>query len=357
MATPRVFVSSTYYDLKYVRERLERFIKSYNMEPVLFEYDKVYFNPNSTPTSSCYKEIEGCHLVLLIIGGRYGSIDKENEKDLYDKEYVSVTQNEYRTAVEKGVPTMVFVDRNVYADYKTFQKNKNVDIPAKFQFAHVDDIKVFEFISKVELNTIKTFDNVEDVEKYFANQISGMLYEYLVGLQNNKESKKIKTAVEEIKTVSNSMQNMINSIAEKVLGAQDKKYQEALFEQKKSLVDFFLEGLGQNVNWGTWDFDVPKEKIEELKTIFVSTILNRERISAIMQIPDLQARYLSFDELNNECVNRLNGAYEGANVVIHFERFKNQLLQIMDKTEDDEKLKKYLLDKLTKTIIDMIQPF
>lgn len=46
MAKPRVFVSSTYYDLKYARERLERFIKSYNMEPVLFESDEVYFNPN-----------------------------------------------------------------------------------------------------------------------------------------------------------------------------------------------------------------------------------------------------------------------------------------------------------------------
>ena len=37
MAKPRVFVSSTYYDLKYVRERLNRFLMSYNMEPVLFE--------------------------------------------------------------------------------------------------------------------------------------------------------------------------------------------------------------------------------------------------------------------------------------------------------------------------------
>lgn len=46
MAKPRVFVSSTYYDLKYARERLERFIEAYNMEPVLFESDEVYFNPS-----------------------------------------------------------------------------------------------------------------------------------------------------------------------------------------------------------------------------------------------------------------------------------------------------------------------
>lgn len=46
MATPRIFISSTYYDLKYVRERLERFIRSYCFEPRLFECDielKKYF--------------------------------------------------------------------------------------------------------------------------------------------------------------------------------------------------------------------------------------------------------------------------------------------------------------------------
>ena len=120
MAKPRVFVSSTYYDLKYVRERLNRFLLSYNMEPVLFEYDNVYYNPGSSPISSCYKEIEGCHLMILIIGGRYGSLDKENEREAYDNEYVSVTHNEYKTAVEKGVPTMVFIDRNVFTEFKTY---------------------------------------------------------------------------------------------------------------------------------------------------------------------------------------------------------------------------------------------
>jgi hypothetical protein len=34
---PRVFVSSTYYDLKHVRERIEKFIDNYGFEPVLFD--------------------------------------------------------------------------------------------------------------------------------------------------------------------------------------------------------------------------------------------------------------------------------------------------------------------------------
>lgn len=34
---PRIFISSTFYDLKYIREDLANFVRSYGYEPVLFE--------------------------------------------------------------------------------------------------------------------------------------------------------------------------------------------------------------------------------------------------------------------------------------------------------------------------------
>ncbi len=37
MVKPRVFVSSTYYDLKYIRNSLKSFIGSFGYEAVLFE--------------------------------------------------------------------------------------------------------------------------------------------------------------------------------------------------------------------------------------------------------------------------------------------------------------------------------
>jgi hypothetical protein len=37
MAKPRVFISSTFYDLRHVRADLERFIKDMGYEPVLSE--------------------------------------------------------------------------------------------------------------------------------------------------------------------------------------------------------------------------------------------------------------------------------------------------------------------------------
>lgn len=111
MSKPRVFVSSTYYDLKYVRERLERFISSYGFEPILFESDSVYFNPKIPIDKSCYNEVTNCHLMILVVGGRYGSL--VSDKDSYEKQYISITRREYETAKTKGIPVMIFIEQNV----------------------------------------------------------------------------------------------------------------------------------------------------------------------------------------------------------------------------------------------------
>lgn len=181
MATPRIFISSTYYDLKYVRERLERFIRSYCFEPILFECDDVFFDPNSKLDESCYKEIENCHMMILIVGGRYGS-NASDQKDRYEKQYVSITRKEYETARRKGIPVMVFVEQNVFVEYKTFLANKK-RMPDGFKYAFVDDARVFDFISILEQGAIKVFDKIDNIEHYISHQIAGMLLSYLKSLQ------------------------------------------------------------------------------------------------------------------------------------------------------------------------------
>lgn len=74
MANPRVFVSSTCYDLGEVRDSLYSFIKSYNFDPVLSERGDVFYHPELHTHDSCIKEIENCQIFVLIIGGRFGGI-------------------------------------------------------------------------------------------------------------------------------------------------------------------------------------------------------------------------------------------------------------------------------------------
>ena len=44
MARPRVFISSTYYDLKYIRGGLEAFVRQTGYDPVLFEKGDIPFH-------------------------------------------------------------------------------------------------------------------------------------------------------------------------------------------------------------------------------------------------------------------------------------------------------------------------
>jgi hypothetical protein len=46
MAIPRVFISSTWYDLKYIRENLRYFVKTLGYEPVLSEEGSVFYDPS-----------------------------------------------------------------------------------------------------------------------------------------------------------------------------------------------------------------------------------------------------------------------------------------------------------------------
>ena len=59
MAHPKVFISSTYIDLKDIREHLGSFIeRDFGIKPILFEKDNVTFVPDMPIDESCYKEVQ-----------------------------------------------------------------------------------------------------------------------------------------------------------------------------------------------------------------------------------------------------------------------------------------------------------
>jgi hypothetical protein len=70
MAKPRIFVSSTYYDLRHIRAVLEGFIRQLGYEPVLFEKGAIPFRHDKTLEENCLSEIDACDILILIVGGR-----------------------------------------------------------------------------------------------------------------------------------------------------------------------------------------------------------------------------------------------------------------------------------------------
>jgi hypothetical protein len=80
MAKPRIFVSSTFYDLKYLRGALDQFIKQMGYEPVLFEKGGIAFAHDRSIEESCVHEVGQCDILILIVGRRYGSLSQEDQK-------------------------------------------------------------------------------------------------------------------------------------------------------------------------------------------------------------------------------------------------------------------------------------
>ena len=100
MARPRVFISSTFYDLRHVRADLERFIREMGYEPVLNERGNIPYGRDEKIEEYCYREIELADILIAIIGGRYGS---GSEHQPY-----SISQMELKTALKLGKQVYVF---------------------------------------------------------------------------------------------------------------------------------------------------------------------------------------------------------------------------------------------------------
>lgn len=351
MARPRVFVSSTYYDLKYVRERLERYISAYCFEPILFESDEVFFNPNTPLDESCYKEVENCHMMILIVGGRYGSLASE-QKEKYEEQYISITRKEYETARRKGIPVMVFVEQNVFAEYKTYLANQK-KLPEGFKYAFVDDERIFIFISTLEQGAIKIFTKIDDIEHYFSHQIAGMLLSYLKQLQENKNQEEIKNAVDQLNIAYLSMQKMLNLIGDKVLdGTKKKEYDNLIIQQRKDLIDFFFTIFRQN--FYIKDVDVDKnpsrDVTSEIKDIILATIFNQDKILEIKQETHPIKRRMKYRTLEQQCVLDISNANLGYEFNIERREYIRALEQVLDIIKDNKTLQQYFYMKLKETI-------
>lgn len=98
----QVFVSSTYEDLKTERQAAISCLLDMNCIPVGMEQF-----PASSLSQWEYikKMIDMSDYYLLIVAGKYGSIDPE--------ENISYTEKEYRYAVDKGMPVLAFLHGNI----------------------------------------------------------------------------------------------------------------------------------------------------------------------------------------------------------------------------------------------------
>ncbi|MEK3720582.1 DUF4062 domain-containing protein [Paenibacillus sp. FSL H8-0034] len=283
---PRVFISSTYYDLKYIRNNIERFIEQYGFEPVLFESGRVTFEYNKQLDESCFNEVKLCHMMILIIGGRYGSpASEQKQQELiqnYEKGYMSITRGEFNTALESKIPVFIFIDKNVYAEYHTFSENADLlkqsikndrNEEVKFKFAHVDSINVFNFIDDVKINPIHTFEKFDDIDSYLRSQWAGMFFLYLNELQNKPKTKEINDSMSELKNITDRMNQMLTEVGKKVLG-DNGEYEKVIEAQNKKLLKFLAQQISTNIAFKEYGSTVGLAR--EFVDLFATNILEND---------------------------------------------------------------------------------
>lgn len=245
MAKPRVFISSTYYDLKHLRSSIENFIDQLGYEAVLSEKDNIAYLPDVPLDESCYREAQSSDIYVLIIGGRYGSEISEDRKEKQEKKafferYESVTKHEYSSAIERDIPTYILIDSAVDAEYQTFLKNKdNTDI----KYAHVDSVNIFHFIEelreKQKNNPIKLFTRYSEIENWLREQWAGLLKEFIGRMSKQQQFQDLNTKVVELSETSETLKRYLEDIVSKVSGEKEvaiemiKKENERLREAKE----------------------------------------------------------------------------------------------------------------------------
>lgn len=196
-----IFISSTYEDLKKERQALIGVALENNFIPVGMEQF------HAAPTSQwnvITKMIDECDFYLLVIGGRYGSIDEATG--------ISYTEKEYNYAKTKGLPVLVLIkepsaiteDEKDTGDDK-YDKMKRLD---EFRERVKNDGNTVDFFT--DLNSLKyaaspTFRNAID---YVDDNAGWVRYQDIVAVINEEAEGRNKINAELVEHQQKGLEDM-----------------------------------------------------------------------------------------------------------------------------------------------------
>jgi hypothetical protein len=239
MAKPRVFISSTFYDLRQIRVELDKFIESLGFEPVRNEEGDIPYGKEDALQSYCYKEISNIDILVSVIGSRYGSKGDAKEKE---QEY-SVSQMELKTALKEDKQVFIFIDKNVFTEYETYLLNKgNEDVNYKY----VDNPNIYKFIEEIKSlpnnNNIKGFETAEDITCYLKEQFAGLFKQFML------DSKRIKEAlvIRDIESTAKTLREMVDYLKDENQGKDEEINQ--IIKVNHPIVSRLKEILGIQYN-------------------------------------------------------------------------------------------------------------
>lgn len=161
----QVFISSTYLDLQNERQQAVQAILNAGHIPAGMELFKA---GSETQLTVIKKWIDESDVYMLILGGRYGSVDIHNGK--------SYTQLEYEYAVNSKKPLFAIVLNDLYLKEKSIN-NSNIEI-----FETIYKKQYYSFKELVESKMVKFIEELKDIDIVVLSSLSKLEYnENLIG--------------------------------------------------------------------------------------------------------------------------------------------------------------------------------
>ena len=257
MPSPKIFISSTCYDLGMAREQLRSFLIRLGYEPVMSEYSDVLYDPRTHTHTSCLQEVPNADMIVVLIGSRFGgkiipealsNVDLENLINssfdvtvLDDPEKLSITQLEVLKAIDSNVPVFAFVDEKVMHDHFVYQKNKDLVGQIKFPSIEKPDSAkyIFEFINflihRNKGNSVVSFGRIEDIESHLKKQW-GALFQRLLREQREQEHETRK-----IFTISEQIEDLKTAVISTIGNAQNREVARGVIKYRR--LSDLLSGL------------------------------------------------------------------------------------------------------------------
>ncbi|MBQ9167133.1 MAG: DUF4062 domain-containing protein [Oscillospiraceae bacterium] len=232
-----VFISSTYEDLKNERQALMGVALENNFIPVGMEQF------HAAPTSQwnvITKMIDECDFYLLVIGGRYGSIDKETG--------ISYTEKEYNYAKSKGLPVLALIKKS--SAITASEQDTGDDKFEKMK-------KLEEFRKRVEgdNNTVDYFTSIDSL-KYVASPTFSKAISYA---DENAGWVRYRDIVAVINEEAEGRNRANTELGE---------HQQKMLEEMKEMLSQFGGRLADiENNQLTWE-EIPTATSEDIKKLF-----------------------------------------------------------------------------------------
>lgn len=192
----QVFVSSTYTDLIEERQAAVEAILDAGHIPAGMELFKA---GNESQLKTIYKWIDESDAYMLILGGRYGSVEEKTDK--------SYTQLEYEYAVGKGIPVFAVILSDSFITEKiTFLGLKNA-----MEQNNPEKYKLFKdfVMSKI----IREVNDCKDIKIQVHATLNQFMHEYhLTGWVRNTPEKDISQLLEENRLLKEENKSLIKQL-------------------------------------------------------------------------------------------------------------------------------------------------